>query len=88
MMSRIARDSPGMERNVPRLGQVHSGTMKCPEMSGLSYFFNKLKVTNICILQYQQNMQPRAISILLFSLFCLEVMTCGVNVGLLFVSKL
>jgi len=31
-MSRIARDSPGMERNVPRPGQVHSGTMKRPGM--------------------------------------------------------
>ena len=32
-MSRTARDSPGMERNVPRLGQVHSGTMRRPGMN-------------------------------------------------------
>src|SRR6218665_1772034 len=31
-MSRIARDSPGMRQNVPRPGQVHSGTMKRPGM--------------------------------------------------------
>jgi|SRR6218665_15864 len=51
-MSRIARDSPGMERNVPRPGQVHSGTMKRPGMkfSGAQFadvvviFFKNQKV--------------------------------------------
>ena len=39
-MSRIAWDSPGMERNVPRPGQVHSGTMRRPGMnySGAKFF--------------------------------------------------
>jgi len=32
-MFRISRDSPGMERNVPRPGQVYSGTMRRPGMN-------------------------------------------------------
>ena len=32
-MSRIARDSPGIDKNVPRPGHVHSGTMKRPGMN-------------------------------------------------------
>ena len=32
-LSRIARDSPGIEKNVPRPGQVRSGTMKGPGMN-------------------------------------------------------
>ena len=51
-MSRIARDSPGMEINVPRPGQVHSETTRRPGMnySGTKFsdfaviFFKKRKV--------------------------------------------
>jgi len=32
-VSRVVRDSPGMTQNVPRPGQVHSGTMKRPGMN-------------------------------------------------------
>jgi len=40
-MSRIARDSTGMERNVPGPGQVHSGTMRRPGMNySVAKFFD------------------------------------------------
>src|SRR6218665_2970941 len=37
-MSRISRDSPGMKQNVPRPGQVHSGTMQRP---GINFSITK-----------------------------------------------
>ena len=40
-MSRIARDSPGLERNVPRPGQVDSGTMR---RTGMNYSGAKFSV--------------------------------------------
>jgi len=47
-MSRIARDSPGMERNVPRPGQVHSGTMKCPGMQ-----FSRAQFADIAVIFFK-----------------------------------
>src|SRR6218665_753203 len=48
-MSRIARDSPGMKQNVPRPGQVHSGTTQRPGMN-----FSRTKYVNFAIL-YSNN---------------------------------
>ena len=49
-MSRIAEDSPGMEKNAPRPGQVHSGTMKRPGMN-----FSRAKFADFAVTFFQKS---------------------------------
>ena len=57
-MSRIAMDSPGVRQNVPRPGQVYSGTMKRP---GMNFSITKYVVV-FKILFFLLNLETRNIS--------------------------
>jgi len=47
-MSRIARERPGMEQNVPRPSQDHSGTMKRPGMN-----FSRVKFADFALVFFK-----------------------------------
>jgi len=60
---------PGLRGTVPEWKEMSRvaarsipGQLNVPELVDCPIFFNKQRAINICILQYQQNMQRRAVS--------------------------